>query len=417
MISATRAEALLRLEAFLPHAGRTYAGTRNEDRGPSDRTNVSVLAPYVRARLVTEEEILRVVLARHSLSGAEKFVQEVLWRTYWKGWLESRPLVWTHYRRDLDAALARLAREPDRARMVAEAVEGRTGIPAFDAWAHELVETGYLHNHARMWFASIWIFTLQLPWEIGADFFMRHLLCGDPAANTLSWRWVAGLQTRGKMYLATPGNIRRYTNGRLDPGSRLATEAHAIDGPAYSPGKLPELNVNVRSNEPALLVLHDDDVGVESLDLGGLDIIGSIGFCAAEGRSPQPVSSDVTAFAKAAIRDALGRAPHGAPDSIVDAGDPYAPALALIASARACNARAIVMPFAPVGPVRDAITAMQPHLAAANLPVLEIGRAFDATVWPFATRGFFNLKDKIPSVLATLGIHDKNSRDREPTLL
>lgn len=417
MILANRAEALDRLTAFLPHAGRTYAATRNEDRGPSDRTNVSVLAPYVRARLVTEEEILRVVLARHSLSGAEKFVQEVLWRTYWKGWLESRPLVWTHYRRDLDAALARLAREPDRARMVAEAVEGRTGIPAFDAWAHELVETGYLHNHARMWFASIWIFTLQLPWEIGADFFMRHLLCGDPAANTLSWRWVAGLQTRGKTYLATPGNIRRYTNGRLEPGSRLATEAHAIDGPAYSPGKLPELNVNVRSNEPALLVLHDDDVGVESLDLGGLDIIGSIGFCAAEGRSPQPVSSDVTAFAKAAIRDALGRAPHGAPDSIVDAGDPYAPALALIASARACNARAIVMPFAPVGPVRDAITAMQPHLAAANLPVLEIGRAFDATVWPFATRGFFNLKDKIPSVLATLGIHDKNSRDREPTLL
>jgi len=378
---------------------------------------VSVLAPYVRARLVTEDEILRAVLARHSLSGAEKFVQEVLWRTYWKGWLESRPLVWTHYRRDLDAALARLAREPDRARMVAEAVEGRTGIPAFDAWAHELVEAGYLHNHARMWFASIWIFTLQLPWEIGADFFMRHLLCGDPAANTLSWRWVAGLQTRGKTYLATPGNIRRYTNGRLDPGSRLATEAHAIDGPAYSPGKLPELNVDVRSNESALLVLHDDDVGAESLDLGGLDIVGSIGFCAAEGRSPQPVSSDVTAFAKAAIRDALGRAPHGAPDSIVAAGDPYAPALALIASARACNARAIVMPFAPVGPVRDAMTAMQPHLAAANLPVFEIGRAFDATIWPFATRGFFNLKDKIPSVLATLGIHDKNSRDREPTLL
>lgn len=417
MILANRAEALDRLDAFLPHAGRTYAATRNEDRGPRDRTNVSVLAPYVRARLVTEDEILRAVLARHSLSGAEKFVQEVLWRTYWKGWLESRPLVWTHYRRDLDAALARLAREPDRARMVAEAVEGRTGIPAFDAWAHELVEAGYLHNHARMWFASIWIFTLQLPWEIGADFFMRHLLCGDPAANTLSWRWVAGLQTRGKTYLATPGNIRRYTNGRLDPGSRLATEAHAIDGPAYSPGKLPDLNVNVRSNEPALLVLHDDDVGVESLDLGGLDIVGSTGFCAAEGRSPQPVSSDVTAFAKAAIRDALGRAPHGAPDSIVAAGDPYAPALALIASARACNARAIVMPFAPVGPVRDAMTAMQPHLAAANLPVFEIGRAFDATIWPFATRGFFNLKDKIPSVLATLGIHDKNSRDREPTLL
>jgi deoxyribodipyrimidine photo-lyase len=64
----------------------------------------------------------------------------------------------------------------------------------------ELVETGYLHNHARMWFASIWIFTLRLPWELGADFFLRHLLDGDAASNTLSWRWVAGLHTKGKHY-------------------------------------------------------------------------------------------------------------------------------------------------------------------------------------------------------------------------
>ena len=50
-----------------------------------------------------------------------------------------------------------------------------------------------MHNHVRMWFASIWIFTLNLPWQLGADFFMQHLLDGDPASNTLSWRWVAGI--------------------------------------------------------------------------------------------------------------------------------------------------------------------------------------------------------------------------------
>ncbi len=70
------------------------------------------------------------------------------------------------------------------------AVEGRTGIDGFDDWARQLVETGWLHNHTRMWFASIWIFTLRLPWALGAAFFLRHLLDGDPASNTLSWRWV-----------------------------------------------------------------------------------------------------------------------------------------------------------------------------------------------------------------------------------
>ena len=59
-----------------------------------------------------------------------------------------------------------------------------------------LKEDGYLLNHVRMWFASIWIFTFNLPWQLGANFFMENLLDGDPASNTLSWRWVAGLQTK-----------------------------------------------------------------------------------------------------------------------------------------------------------------------------------------------------------------------------
>ena len=56
-----------------------------------------------------------------------------------------------------------IARSSGLARAVAAAEEGRTGIDGFDDWARELIKTGYLHNHARMWFASIWIFTLRLP--------------------------------------------------------------------------------------------------------------------------------------------------------------------------------------------------------------------------------------------------------------
>jgi deoxyribodipyrimidine photolyase len=81
----TRKAGLARLEAFLPQAGYAYARNRNTDRGPSDRSNVSALSPWIRRRLVTEEETLRAVLASHRFAAAEKFIQEVVWRTYWKG--------------------------------------------------------------------------------------------------------------------------------------------------------------------------------------------------------------------------------------------------------------------------------------------------------------------------------------------
>ena len=97
-----------RLEQFLARAGRHYAGQRNYDFGPGDRSNVSALSPWRRHRLVTEEEVLRTTLARHAPSTAEKFIQEVFWRTYFKGWLEQRPTVWTAYQAGVTRALERL---------------------------------------------------------------------------------------------------------------------------------------------------------------------------------------------------------------------------------------------------------------------------------------------------------------------
>ena len=160
--------------------GRAYASERNYDRPGHE--DVSRLSPYLRHRIVTEEEVLQAALVRHSASAAEKFIQEVYWRTYWKGWLEMRPSVWTMYQADVTAALNRVQTEGGLRAEWEAACRGATGIDAFDHWARELVETGYLHNHARMWFASIWIYTLNLPWALGADFFLRHLLDGDPAS-------------------------------------------------------------------------------------------------------------------------------------------------------------------------------------------------------------------------------------------
>ena len=67
-----------------------------------------------------------------------------------------------------------------------------------------------------MWFASTWIFNLGLPWQLGVKFFFKHLFDGDAASNLLSWRWVAGLQTKGKQYLVSSSNLRKFSNNRFN---------------------------------------------------------------------------------------------------------------------------------------------------------------------------------------------------------
>lgn len=120
----SRQAALDRLAGFAPRAGRAYEIGRNTDPGPDQRGAVSRLSPYTNRRLITEQEIVTAVLAVHRLEAAEKYVQEVLWRTYWKGWLELRPSVWTRFLETRDRSLLDLA----DSRAVADAERGATGI-------------------------------------------------------------------------------------------------------------------------------------------------------------------------------------------------------------------------------------------------------------------------------------------------
>ena len=225
---ATRKAGEAFLKTFTPQMGKHYTNGRNFDRGAGQHRDVSMLSPYVRRRLVLEEDLVNSAVIAHGFEDAEKFIQEVFWRGYFKGWLERRPVIWNLYKDGLMQDLEELNRDRSLRRRVEAAEAGQTGLDYFDSWAEELVETGYLHNHARMWFASIWIFSLKLPWRLGADFFFRHLLDGDPASNTLGWRWVAGLHTRGKPYQAQAWNISKFTNNRFNP--RPADLSEVIEG-------------------------------------------------------------------------------------------------------------------------------------------------------------------------------------------
>ena len=171
--------------------------------------NVSALSAFISRGVLREKTLLKKVIS--SANKNEKFIQEIFWRIYWQGWLESHKNIWKDYKQNIkhieNNKLSSLINYQD-------AINGNTSIKPFNEWVKILKEYGYLHNHERMWFASIWIHYLQMPWELGQKFFYENLLDGDVASNLLSWRWVAGLQTLGKKYIATEENINKYTNNR-----------------------------------------------------------------------------------------------------------------------------------------------------------------------------------------------------------
>ncbi|MCG6116853.1 MAG: hypothetical protein MEQ07_01490 [Aquimonas sp.] len=395
----SRAEALRRLDAFLPRAGRHYANERNADHGPERRGNVSVLSPYLRHRLLGEQEVVASVLQRYRLEQADKFVQEVLWRTYWKGWLELRPAVWARYLETVESDRTR-SRKDIALRANIEAAEGgRTGIEGFDDWARELVDTGYLHNHARMWFASIWIFTLRLPWALGADFFARHLLDADPASNTLSWRWVAGLQTAGKTYLARADNIARYTDGRFTPRG-LADTAEALVEPPLPAASTLALRPQPAADTRALLLAHPEDLDPLSALPAGLDLRAAVLITSA---ADWPWGDRARAFVDGACAD-TGQRLQQAGLAVQALGAEAATADALADLAAAHGTDALLTPDAPVGPISDLLNRLAPQLQARGVSLTRVRRDWDSQFWPFANRGFFPFRERIPKQLRALGL-------------
>ncbi|WP_299678262.1 FAD-binding domain-containing protein [uncultured Roseobacter sp.] len=392
----TRTAALERLQDFLPCAGRDYAARRNYDLGPGRHHGVSTLSPYLRCRLITEEEVLSSVRGRHSAQAAEKFIQEVYWRTYWKGWLELRPAVWAQYQHDLRRLWDDVQTQSGLRDRWEEACKGETGVDCFDAWAEELVHTGYLHNHARMWFASIWIFTLELPWELGADFFLRHLLDGDPASNTLSWRWVAGIQTQGKTYLARADNIAKYTDGRFDARGRLASVAEPrVAPPPPAPGLLPQETPPKQGARTGLL-LHPDDLS-PGFVLDRVEVAATGLIAAATDIGPLTSAPHAAAFREAAQQDAAGRWSERLGEITPD----LRTAAQIANWATAAGLEQIVTPYAPVGPTADLLAeaGRQPEVP----PLHQIRRSYDRAAWPHATKGFFPFKKKIPALLSRIG--------------
>jgi len=396
-MNATRVEGLQTLARFLPHAGTSYAQGRNFVPGV-----VSGLSPFLRHRLITEAEVVAAVLREHSEKEAEKFIQEICWRTYWKGWLEMRPQVWVEYLDELQILCDRMGNEPDLHDRVQQAERGVTGIDCMDAWVNELRQTGYLHNHVRMWFASIWVHTLRLPWELGADFFMRHLLDGDPASNTLSWRWVCGLQTQGKVYLATAENIERFTDGRYAPYKLLARETPPMSGSFTIYPMIPLTRPDHHhAGEKTVLLVTDEDLLPEDWGIPKRDVTAIVLLNMPEaypGIGGLPVAWKRKALEGTASRLATE---FQCPVLNLEGGaESIASRLHILLSEHGAQSLSMMTP--PMGMTRSSVEPLMIKLEKEGVAVRRLRRPWDEAFWPHATHGFFKLKERIPSVLKQL---------------
>ena len=373
---ATKAAALNKLNNFVEKNLSEYSKLRNFDFGPENRTNISGLSPYITHGVINEKEVIEKSLSKFSFSKNEKFIQEVLWRTYWKGWLELRPNVWTDYLLELN----KIREEFKNNQNYKNAINGNTNIECFNHWVGELKENNYLHNHTRMWFASIWIFTLELPWQLGAEFFMQHLYDGDSASNTLGWRWVAGIQTQGKHYLASEWNIRKFTNNRFNNIKLNENAPPKVSEKTYS---LVKQNFSNKDINDENLLIFENNLSFETTDFQNykfkkIYIISNKN----ENRSIK-LSEKVIKFKSLLINDQKQRLENNSIDcEVLD-----------ISEVKNVNEKVLAL-YPTVGENLD-------YLNSNNFKIDFLYRKLDQYSWQYCNKGFFNFKNYIPKIITT----------------
>lgn len=396
----TREAGLKRLKEFAPLAGETYSNERNFDFSSTKKNSVSALSPWIKHRLITEEEVLIEILKYHSPHSAMKFIQEVFWRGYFKGWLEQHPTVWSHHNEKLIKEYTKLENNKFIKENYMSAINGETGIECFDFWCEQLKSTGYLHNHVRMWFASIWVFTLKLPMELGADFFMLHLIDADAASNTLSWRWVSGLHTKGKAYAARASNIEKFTNGQFNPSGQLVEDINPltenIDHPLVT---LPQLDKSIQK-DAVLLVTEEDCSPETSLETKDLEV--EILPLYLEKKYPRWIqpNNSVRFFSNTAVQNTCQRLGQLGVEKI----DKTKWTDTILEASDRLGTKNIIIPKVPVGAVKSKLRKVKKNLAEHDIYIYEHYKNYDMYTWQHASKGFFKLKKQIPNILHQLGL-------------
>ena len=374
----SRDNTLKKLDDFIENNILDYTKSRNFDFGIQNRKNTSCLSPYISHGIISETEIINKVLKKHLFNKTEKFIQEVLWRVYWRGWLELRPMVWNDFLIKLEA----LNEKYKTNKNYLNAIKGETNIQCFNDWVNELKETNYLHNHARMWFASIWIFTLELPWELGAEFFLKYLYDGDSSSNTLGWRWVAGIQTPGKHYLASEWNIKKFTNNRYEKIKLNENAVPIKNNKIYSISKKDFINPKI--DDGKILLIFDNNLSFEFSDFRDKKFKKILIVNSSEDRQIS-LSENIVKFKELLFKDQFDRLKKLSIDCEV----------VKIKDIKLINEKIYAL-YPSVGENLDFLISNKME----NIEFLY--KKIDQFSWKYCTKGFFNFKNYIPQIIRNI---------------
>jgi len=348
----------------------SYSLDRNFDYG-IPHNNVSRLSPYLRRRFISEYEVLKIILNKHKYENIEKFIEEIFWRTYWKGWLETHPYVYKEY----------------ELKHHNQIIPTKTGIKCFDHWKDELIETGYLHNHSRMWFASIWIFTLKYSWESGANFFKNNLIDWCPASNTLGWRWVAGIQTIGKPYIARAENIKHFTDNRFYPKGQLHEDV-TLSSIVSSHQKAIDINFPkenlITETDNLGIVLNNNDL---TLNQEFIDLNINYHTCLFKLKNGNPL---INKFENDIFEDIINN------NNKIELVDTIENLLRWIESKKI---KKLILPYETVGNEIFKNSSFLNQLSDKKVTYQFYAREWDTNAFSYAKKGFFNFKKNIPYLL------------------
>ena len=177
-----------------------YASTRNFKNG-----HVTKLSPYISRGVISTRFIYEKLVEKgFNLKKCEKFIQELAWRDFWQQ-------IWVNKGDSINSDLKRPQEDVNDFKIAKSLLEKKTGINSIDEALNNLNKYGYMHNHMRMYVASIATNIAKSHWKSPAKWMYYYLLDGDWASNALSWQWVAGSNS-GKKYYANQENINKYFN-------------------------------------------------------------------------------------------------------------------------------------------------------------------------------------------------------------
>ncbi|KGF97043.1 Deoxyribodipyrimidine photolyase [Prochlorococcus marinus str. MIT 9302] len=360
-------------ENFAKYKINDYAKLRNFDFGPNNEGSVSKLSPFVTHRILLEYDLINDIKSKYKVNNPSKFIEEIFWRVYWKGWMENRPKVWKNFisEKNLDY-------DHD---LYERAINGHTELDFFNSWVLELKHYNYLHNHTRMWFASTWIFNLGLPWQLGSKFFFKYLFDGDAASNLLSWRWVAGLQTKGKQYLFSPSNLRKFSNNRFNV-KKINNKQIFLEESSQIPlqDEIYKNNMDPKSDN---LILFENDLHIATLK-NLLPSYKKVYIILLKNEHRQiKLSESVLKFKQKLVSEFVEQF-----DNVVQI-DPHSLELTF----KIINQIDIIYPG--VGENYDFIIEFK---NLHNKKIVNLVRDEDLCAWKFATKGFFNFKKNIPKI-------------------